>query len=347
MFWHPDISLEGGPYKTVLKRGEFTDASRLEEDGSPRTVPFKIYVPVLTASPAPAGVSSEQEKEPRFCGENTEGKMPVIIWSHGFGGNRDGAAFLSRFIASYGYTIVHLTHRGTDSSLWEGKPGHPWDILRKVSVSRETTLKRFMDVPFALDELPKWAALEENAEFGRFMDFETLGMSGHSFGAMTSQVMAGQMFPDENGMLKSYKENRFKAGILYSPVPIRHLVGEEPEGMIYGPISIPLLHMTGTEDDSPIEGFGYERRMGVYEHSDHPEKHILIKQGGDHMVYNGTRGKLEANDLRERHEDIIKTVALAYWDYQLKGNKAAKEWLEGEGLATYLSQDGEFKAHTP
>ena len=287
------------PYKVLLKKGEFVDAGRGD-----RVVPYKIYHPV----------------------DHDLQSMPVIIWSHGFGGNRDGAGFLSRFLAGQGYTIVHLTHHGTDSSLWEGKDGHPWDILRKAVVSRETTLDRFKDVPFVLDQLPEWAA--ENHEIGQYMDFDNIGMSGHSFGAMTTQVMAGQMFPDENGKLISMKEPRFKAGILYSPVPIRHLVNEEPEVHIYGPIDIPLLHMTGTEDESPLEGFGYERRLVVHDYTAHPEKYLLVKEGGDHMVYNGTRGKLGDNDLREAHEEQIKTAALSFWDAMLKDDEGARRFIE-------------------
>lgn len=294
------------PYKVLLKKGEFVDASR-----GGRVVPYKVYHP----SPEASGYRLSLQE-----------KFPVIIWSHGFGGNRDGAAFLSRFLAGQGYVLVHLTHDGTDSSLWEGKPGHPWDILRKVSVSRETTLARFHDVPFALDQLQGWAA--ENPEVGDFADFSNLGMSGHSFGAMTTQVMAGQMFPDPEGHLISLKEPRFKAGILYSPVPIRHLVNEEPEAQIYGPISLPLLHMTGTEDDSPIEGFGYERRLVVHEYSGIDEKYLQVLEGGDHMVYNGTRGKLGDNPLREAHEEQIKTAALAFWDAYLKDDERARAFIE-------------------
>lgn len=315
-----DWSAKDQPYKVLLKKGEWVDESRRSLDGAARVVPYKIYHPA----------------------DYDGGPMPVIIWSHGFGGNANGAAFLSRFLAGQGYCLVHITHHGTDSSLWEGKEGHPWDILKKVAVSRETTLARFMDVPFALDQLPSWA--EDHSEIGAYMDLSTLGMSGHSFGAMTSQVMAGQMFPNEHGDLTSYKEDRFKAGILYSPVPIRHLVGEEPEPHIYGPISIPLLHMTGTLDDSPLEGFGYERRLAVHDYSAHPEKYLLVKNGADHMVYNGTRGALGTAEKRERYEDIIRHSALAFWDAQLKGDAAAQSWLTEGGVADYLGGDGEFKA---
>ncbi len=309
------------PYKVLLKKGEFVDEARVNGDGSVRAVPYKIYYP---------------------SGHDLE-KMPVILWSHGFGGNANGAAFISRFLAGQGYTLVHMTHHGTDSSLWEGKPGHPWDVLRKVKVSRQDTLNRFLDVPFVLDALRGWA--DENPEIGQFMDFDALGMSGHSFGAMTTQVMAGQAFPDEDGALISLKEPRFKAGILYSPVPIRHLVDDSiSDGEIYGPIDLPLLHMTGTGDDSPLEEIGYEYRLAVYEHSGAGEKYLLVKKDGDHMVYNGTRGKLGDSDLRELHEEIVCHTALAFWDMKLKGDQAAGDWMTGDGLVDYLGDAAVFKA---
>lgn len=298
MPWRDGISPDEEPLKVLLKRGDFIDESR-----AGRIVPFKIYYPV----------------------DHGLEKMPVVIWSHGFGGNRDGAGFISRFIASHGYTIIHLTHHGTDSSLWEGKPGHPWDILRKIKISREAALERFKDVPFALDQLQRWTA--ENPEVGRYMDLSNLGMSGHSFGAMTTQVMAGMKFPDLNNNLIQMKDERFKAGILYSPVPIPHLSDAPPQDL-YTAIDLPLLHMTGTEDDSPLEGFGYRERLLVHEHSDHPEKYLQLLEGGDHMVYNGTRGKLAVNPLREQHENEIKLAALAFWDSYLKDDERAEAWLK-------------------
>ena len=302
------------PHKVLLKKGEFIDDKR-----GGRDIPYKVYHPV------------DHDLE----------KLPVIIWSHGFGGNANGASFLSRFLAGQGYVLFHITHRGTDSSLWEGKEGHPWEVLRKVKITRDTTLNRFRDVPFVLDQLPRWAG--EHSDVGAFMDLENLGMSGHSFGAMTTQVMAGQMFPVEDGTLSSMIEPRFKAGILYSPVPIRHLVGDESDEELYGPITLPLLHMTGTDDQSPLEDFGYEHRLSVYNNSSAKQKYALIKKDGDHMVYNGTRGGLGDSDLRALHEEMIQHVALAYWDMMLKNNEAAKDWLIEGGVSAYLGENGEFR----
>lgn len=300
-------------HKVLLKRGEFVDHSR-----GGRVVPFKLYYPA----------------------DYKDGKVPVIVWSHGYGGNRDGAGFISRFVAAHGYVIVHLTHQGSDSSLWEGKPGHPWDVLRKTPITEEMTILRFQDVPFAVDQLQEWAKTDVDA--GPLMDFERLGISGHSFGAMTTQAMAGQLFQNHDGALVNFRDERFRAGILYSPLPIRKLTGETPEPHIYGPIAIPLFHMTGTEDDSPLEGFTYERRLAVYDYSGQADKYLMVLKDGDHMVYNGTRGKLENNPLREPHEELIKVASLAFWDAYLKSSAEAMEWLTDHGAA-FVAPCGEYK----
>ncbi len=267
-FWHEGVAPDHEPYKVLLKRGDFIDDAREGRD-----VPYKLYYPYI---------------------ENTEevGKLPVIVWSHGFGGNRDGASFISRFLASHGYLVLHPSHRGTDSSLWEGKPGHPWDILTKTVVNRETTLNRFKDIPFLINAFEAW--LEDEPDLKAIADMSALGVSGHSFGAMTTQVIAGQMFPDENNALIQLTDDRFKAGISYSPVPIAHLSDKAPS-LLYGGIKMPMMFMTGTEDDSPIEGYKYGCRVVVYTHAGSDEKYLLIKKDGDHMVYNGTRGKLKDN----------------------------------------------------
>lgn len=296
--WTPDTAMKTDPYRVLLKRGEFVDPKRND-----RVVPFKVYHP------------ADHDLE----------KMPVILWSHGFGGNRDGASFISRFLAGQGYTIVHMTHIGTDSSLWEGKNEHPWDVLRKAKVSRETTLDRMYDVPFLLDNLPRWA--QENPDVGQHMDLDTVGMSGHSFGAMTTQVMAGMKFPVEDGKLERIRDERISSGILYSPVPISHLT-DAPHPEVYGPVEIPLFHMTGTADQSPLEGYGYEHRLLIKEHAEHPDQYVQVLDGGDHMVYNGTRGKLEANPLREQHEEEIIKASYAFWEAFLKDDQGAQKWLQ-------------------
>ncbi len=295
-----------------MVRGQMTDSMR-----GNRIIPLKMYYPV----------------------EHTVPRLPLIIWSHGLGGSADGAAFISRFLASHGYVILHVQHHGSDSGLWEGKPGHPWDIIRETHIPRSATIARFQDVPFVLDNVKDW--MRQFPEVEPFVDYNTLGMSGHSFGALTSQVMLGQPFPDEQGILQDYSDPRFLCGVFYSPVPEFHLSGELPND-IYKGINRPAFYMTGTDDSSPVEGFSWERRMAVYDHAT-AEKMLMILKDGDHMVYNGSRGKLGQSANRGKHETLIKIGALVYWEAKLQGDKEAFDWLTGGGFATYLGEDGEFR----
>ena len=115
---------------------------------------------------------------------------------------------------------------------------------------------------------------------------------------------------------------------------------------IYEPIEIPLFHMTGTDDSSPIGDLPYTHRLKVFEQSGHGEKYLLIKDDADHMIYNGTRGKLERNLNRELHEEIIKVLSLAFWEAKLKGDRGAMEWIQGQAVREYLSGQAEIKIST-
>lgn len=315
-FWRDNLTPDNEPNKILIERDRLVDSSRQD-----RSIKIKTYYPAEYNGP----------------------DLPVILWSHGLGGSVDGASFLSRFIASHGFIVIHTQHPGTDSGLWEGKEGHPWDIIRNTHIPRSASLERFNDIPFVLNHLPRW--LQDNPKIGDIADLNTLGISGHSFGAMTTEVMAGMLFPDENNTLKDYKERRFTAGILYSPVPMRHL-SKAPATDLYGNITLPLFHMTGTDDEFPIEGWDYTRRLEIYKNTPRSDRHLLITQNGDHMVYNGSRGKLEENPKREKHEEIIKIAALCYWEATLKNNITARDWLTSGGFEAYLGQEGKYE-YTP
>jgi len=305
--WTPQTSVRAKPFRVLLKRGFFVDPQRDD-----RVVPYKIYYPV----------GMDYTDKP--C--NDDGRMPVIIWSHGFGGSRDGASFISRFLAGQGFTIVHVTHMGTDSSLWEGKDGHPWDILSDIKITPALIIERLRDIPFVLDSLEGLS--EEMPEVARYMDMSRIGMSGHSFGALTTQAMAGMKIPDEEDDLLDMRDERFSCAVVYSPVPMAHLSGAMPED-IYGSISIPMLHMTGSEDKSPLTStIDYKHRLIVRDYAGHPEQYLQVLDGGDHMIYNGTRGKLARNPNREKHEALILDAVYAFWQAYLKDDAGAKDWLK-------------------
>lgn len=291
----------------TLTRGEWVDEKR-----QGRVVAYKIYRPELVG---------------------TE-RLPVIIWSHGLGGSRDGAGFLSRYVASYNYIIVHIQHVGTDSSLWEGKPGHPWAVIKATKIPRRATLQRFQDIKFVIDQI---TTINDPQ-----MDLSRLGMCGHSFGALSTQMACGQS-RGRGRRLYRVSDDRIKCGIAYSPVTVQKKYGHPPTDF-YGTIDRPMMYMTGTDDNSPvIPNYTYQKRIEVFEHAGAPHQFLLVKDGGDHMVYNGSRGGLGANDKREVHEQIICLASLLFWEAFLRDDQKAFDILTTGAFSDWLNGNGEFK----
>lgn len=314
-FWRVGIDPDHLTQKVLIERDTLIDDAR-----DNRPVKIKVYYP-----------------DDGYDGQ----ELPVILWSHGLGGSADGAAFLSRYMAAQGYIMVHVQHHGTDTSIWEGKEGHPWDVIRKTPITRFMTLNRFNDIPYVLKVLPEWFG-DNNAIKCR-PNFNAMGMSGHSFGALTTQVMAGMLFPNKHQKLVSFKQNIFKAAIAYSPGDISHL-GDFDEEESYGAITTPLFHVTGTEDKSPLTGEGYEIRTRSFQKSaEGVTKHLLVLQDADHMVFAGSRGKLGANKNREKHERILKIASVAWWDSLLKNNQDAQKWLSEGKFIQWLGDEGNFQ----
>lgn len=282
-----------------------------------RKVPVKIYMP-----------------------ETEDGqKRPCVFWSHGLGGSRDGASFLARYISEAGFIVIHMTHIGTDTSLWEGKPGHPWDVIRAQHISRKVTLQRFRDPSFVLDEITRRAEAGETPF--TYIDQDRIGMSGHSFGAVTTQIVAGQML-GKGRRRYSLRDPRFRAGIAYSLGPTYNK--DEPAEDIYGPISMPMLYMTGTQDDSPTSGADYTSRLPIFEAAQGPDQYLLVLDGGDHMVFAGSRGGLKENPKRETHERIICETSLIFWNAHLRQDKTAQDWLSGKGAAKDYDSEIRWKS---
>ncbi|PCI00764.1 MAG: hypothetical protein COB76_02785, partial [Alphaproteobacteria bacterium] len=193
----------------------------------------------------------------------------------------------------------------------------------------EDVLNRYLDVPFILDSLENG-----DIECPTSMDLSCLGMSGHSFGAMTTQIMSGQR--TGNPDLLDLTEERFIAGIAYSPVPNSRL--KNPASEIYGDMTLPLLHLTGSEDHSPLDGPIQHLRDEIFEYAGSTNNAMqmsVILEGADHMVFNGSRGQLSDYDGMDNHKDQIKILALSWWDYFLKRDANSGHWIR-QNLQGYL-----------
>ncbi len=297
---------ESGSHEVAVIALEWQDTSRK------RSIPAKIYFP------------------------KSIGPVPVVIFSHGLGGTRDGYEYLGRYWASHGYASVHLQHVGSDDSVWRGSKT-PLADMKKAVTNVSHAINRPLDVRFAIDQLEKANIAGELK--GR-LDLNKIGIAGHSFGSYTVLAASGMTFAAAND--RNLGDKRIKAAIpMSSPVPRN----KETLPKTYGSITIPSLHMTGTKDDSPVSDTTAQERRLPFDHSTNAERYLIIFQGGDHMIFSGRPRGMGDGSKDARFQELIRQSTLAFWDAYLNDDPKAKAWLMGSGLKETLGADAtlEFK----
>lgn len=262
--------------------------------------------------------------------------LPVIVFSHGLGGTREGYAYLGRHWAAAGFVAVHLQHAGSDDTVWQGV-----SVLRRMSALRQAAadprnaIDRPKDVSFAIDQLERMNR-EDGALKGR-LDLKRIGVAGHSFGGYTAMSIAGQNYTQ--GKLGDGRDARVKAAIQMSaPVPKERL-----REHAYENVRIPVFHMTGTKDESPVNATTAEERRVPFDRTSGEACFVNFKDG-DHAVFSGRkRLSRSAARLDEAFHRHISRSTTAFWDAYLNGETAAKSWLLDGGFARELAGDGSFE----
>jgi predicted dienelactone hydrolase len=248
---------------------------------------------------------------------------PVVLFSHGLGGSREGNGYLGRHWAARGYAAVFLQHPGSDSAVWREAP--PAGRLRAMqqAASGENLVLRVEDVVAVLDGLERWNEEAGHALAGR-LDLGKVGMSGHSFGAVTAQALGGQR-PARGA--RSGAEPRIAAALMMSPSSPRF--GSAAEA--FGRVSIPWMLMTGTRDVARIGGADMKSRLAVFPALPPGGKYELVLFGGEHSAFTDLAPPGERASKNSNHHRVILALGTAFWDAHLRGDAEARAWLEGEG----------------
>lgn len=267
------------------------------------------------------------------------GPFPIVLFSHGLGGTRENYEYLGRQWAASGYVCIHLQHPGSDDSAWKGQNQPIASMTRAASF--QNAVERDKDAKFALDQLELL-----NTTDGRLkgkLDLKSIGLAGHSFGAQTTLMLAGQKLGGVGPLLSrlnsGFSDDRMKAAIpMSAPVP----ANKNSLDQAFASIKIPIFYMTGTLDDSPIgETTAGQRRM-LYDHTRSPATYLLTLAGGDHMTFSGRAApRKDMND--QTHQKLIRIASTAFWDAYLKNDAVARKWLNESGLKQLLGTDGVFE----
>jgi predicted dienelactone hydrolase len=142
-----------GPFAVASRDYTFVDSSRPSPaDHAPRRLVTTVWFPV-----------------------DAPGSHPLVLYSHGFLGNRFGGRYLAKYLASRGYVVA--------------APDHPFTRRWAPGGSRvEDVVNQPADLQLVMDRLLGWDASDR--PFLGAIDPARIGVMGLSLGGMTATMIA-------------------------------------------------------------------------------------------------------------------------------------------------------------
>ncbi len=263
-------------------------------------------------------------------------KAPLILFSHGLGGSLDGGTLWAQAWADAGFVVIHLQHPGSDRSVLQSGSGSGGTLrmLRRMrsggggdmggalraAMTPEQLDARVADVKFVLDQVPA-RRTEGRCALTR-VDMAHIGMSGHSFGAHTTQALAGQAFAKTTA---ATAEPRISASIAFSPSPPS--MGSDAQATAR--MTKPFFTITGTEDTTPAAaGVSATDRERPFRAMPPGDKYLLVLKGANHADFSGNAGGFRREGPDQHVRTAVIDTSIAFWRWTLLGDRAAKAALD-------------------
>ena len=191
-----------GPFKSEpLAFPDLVDASRAGKSKTDDTRP-RLFKP-------------RREQEAKSAGRPVpikvhlplgDGPFPVVVVSHGAGGDWDTHLVQAKHLASHGYAVLCLEHVGSNRE----RMGQGLQMMKNLDAmihDSEEVMARPKDVSFALDRAAEWN--RDHPRMRGKLDLGRVGMMGHSFGAYTTMVICGTLDKQQNGSSAQNRRDGF------------------------------------------------------------------------------------------------------------------------------------------
>ncbi|WP_374479805.1 alpha/beta hydrolase family protein [Zoogloea sp.] len=279
-----------------------------------RTLPLKLYLP--------------------------EGRQPhgLILFSHGLGGSREGGADWLAHWCSHGFAALAVQHPGSDASLLRNNSPLGLRHALKAAMNPDELARRAEDIRFVLSRIGRDPALAAIA------DIHAIGLAGHSFGAVTVQLVAGEHRPRH---LPVALDPRIRAVLALSPSA--RFADQGPSlDQRFGGIHLPFFSITGSRDDGMgLSDITAANRELPYRHMPAGDKYLLVFAGGNHLDFAGQASAAEGAVFRLRREPppfqhALLAASTAFWQAYLQRDDNAHHWLT-TALTDHLRSDDRFE----
>ena len=296
----PLYKQDAGPHRVGTHQQDFVDPTR------GRKIPMTVYYPM---------------------GEETEAhSSPVVVFSHGLAGNSKTYRYLGRHWASHGYTVVQPTHVGSDTKA----------VLTKTPLgafNKGELIERTRDVSFALDKMESGELPEVVT---RQADMNHVGLAGHSFGALTTEAMAGVNVKDGEKRLELGDErvDAFVAISGYGDALPTRLLGLDAD--TYDQVDQPILFVAGEKDTLFTLGKGAGVHTEPFHQTATSETGAVVVGGTRHNDFGQVFGYANKDAA-----DLTRSSTLAFFDAQLKDDSEARSYLVEDLPKVAASWDSE------
>jgi predicted dienelactone hydrolase len=164
-----------GPFETVgFTTLAFTKTS--VTTGAPRALDTLVWYPAVS------GTGTKQGDV--FIGARPlRRRFPLIVFSHGSCGVPSQSPFFTAGLASFGFVVAAPPHPGNETT----DLPHCSDPAELV----DSFANRVPDVRFVIDQMLAQSA-NRSSPFARRINAKRIGMSGHSFGGLTTLRIAAE-----------------------------------------------------------------------------------------------------------------------------------------------------------
>ena len=312
--WAAPWGMPDQPGALTVTTIEFPDLK--DEHRGGRRVPIKIHVP------------------------QQQGKWPVVVFSHGGGGNWNANFAQASHLAGHGYAVLCLEHVGSNTERMKEGLRFMENVKAMTRGSLEV-LGRPKDVSFALDTAEEWNRTHPVLK-GR-LDLDRVGVLGHSFGAYTTLVVCGARpaldwltppVPPGKGLGPDLSDPRVAAGVALSPQGPGEPFFLETS---YASVKTPLLGITGSRDKQ--QGAPPEHRRRFFELLPPGGKIFIWLANADHLGFSDSNGSGQRplpSKSRADVQPLVRAATLFFFEATLRGDKEAEKGLSYESLKPLL-----------
>jgi predicted dienelactone hydrolase len=284
-----------GPYAVGAFLAEYNKTSTT---GQNRSIDVVIWYPTDETGAVDEGLQAILNAPP-----SSDAPFPLIVFSHGSGGNPRQSRFLTVHLASHGFVVAALSHPGNTT-----EDCFPCSDFNQLA---DSYANRPLDIAFVRDQL-LGESLGATSVLSGLIDPSSIGLTGHSFGGYTT--VAG------------LAAGGWDAGAALAPVDIAL-----PNLGSASTIEVPLLVYGGGLDQVTP----FTMQQAIYDAAVNAQARLLIQlPNGGHMAFSDFCLSFATSpscasaplDAAEGH-DLINLYLTAFFRYYLNGEEQYRDFL--------------------